>query len=75
MSAMYNIILPSVSIGCGINLWSLYNVRISLTFTITRKKYPDSSWTFLLDYLFTYKIENHNYQLLDDFQYMYPGLL
>jgi len=37
-----------------------------------RKKYPDKSWDFIFTYLYIYKIEGHYYQLLDDFQYVYP---
>ena len=39
---------------------------------IHRKKYPDKSWNFIFTYLFMYKLEGYYYQLLDDFQYMYP---
>ena len=33
---------------------------------------PDNNWDFIHDCQFVYMINGHDYQLLDDYQYMYP---
>ena len=42
---------------------------------IHRKICPDNNWNFIHNYQFVYTINGHDYQLLDDYQYMYPNTI
>lgn len=42
---------------------------------VCRKTRPSSNWNFIHNYQFVYTINGHDYQLLDDYQYMYPNTM